>query len=233
MTMGLEHNLKMAGGARGVALSSIAHARSDIHWDDPHFERHDYEKWTAYGQAKTADALFALGVDARWQSEGVRAFAVHPGGIFTPLQRHLADQEMGALGWKLPDGTMPPAGAAMCKAPEAGAATSIWRARSPQLDGMGGLYCEDCDVAQLAGDDSPSWAHVRPWACSEEGADRLWGMTEAMLAGGYGATSAVDHYGNGTNGIVRCRATAQIQSNQEDAWPGNIRETGTMATTIE
>lgn len=182
MTMGLERSLKAAGGARVVALSSIGHARSDILWDDPHFERHEYEKWTAYGQAKTADALFALGVDARWQGEGVRAFAVHPGGIFTPLQRHLADEEMVALGWKAADGSIPPAVAAMFKSPEQGAATSLWCALSPQLDGRGGLYCEDCDVAQLAGDDSPRWAHVRPWACSDEGAARLWEMTEAMLA---------------------------------------------------
>ena len=182
LTMGLERNLKSAGGARVVALSSIAHARSDIHWDDPHFYSHDYEKWTAYGQAKTANALFALGVDAHWQGDGVRAFAVHPGGIFTPLQRHLTDEEMVAMGWKAADGTIPPAVAAMFKSPEAGTATSIWCALSPQLEGRGGLYCEDCDVAQLATEDSPRWAHVRPWACSEEGAARLWDMTVAMLA---------------------------------------------------
>ena len=181
LTIGLERSLKAAGGARVIALSSIAHARSDIVWDDPHFARHDYEKWTAYGQAKTANALFALGVDARWQGDGVRAFAVHPGGIFTPLQRHLADEEMVALGWKLPDGSIPPAVAAMFKSPEAGAATSLWCALSPQLDGRGGLYCEDCDVARLATADSPRFAHVRPWACSDEGAARLWEMSEAML----------------------------------------------------
>ena len=182
LTIGLERNLKAANGARVVALSSIGHARSDILWDDPHFERHAYEKWTAYGQAKTADALFAIGVDTRWQGEGVRAFSVHPGGIFTPLQRHLAEEEMVALGWKAADGSIPPAVAAMFKTPEQGAATSLWCALSPQLDGRGGVYCEDCDVARLAGDDSPRWAHVRPWACSDEGAARLWGMTEAMLA---------------------------------------------------
>ncbi len=181
LTIGLERNLKSAGGARVVALSSIAHARSDIHWDDPHFHSHDYEKWAAYGQAKTANALFALGVDAHWQGDGVRAFAVHPGGIFTPLQRHLTDEEMVAMGWKAADGTIPPAVAAMFKTPEAGTATSIWCALSPQLEGRGGLYCEDCDVAQLATEDSPRWAHVRPWACSEEGAARLWDMTVAML----------------------------------------------------
>ncbi len=181
LTTGLEASLKAAGGARVVALSSIGHARSDVHWDDPHFHHHAYEKWTAYGQAKTADALFALGLDTRWQGDGVRAFSVHPGGIFTPLQRHLADEEMVALGWKAADGSIPPAVAALFKSPEGGAATSLWCLLSPQLDGRGGVYCEDCDIAELATDASPRWAHVRPWACSDEGAARLWDMTVAML----------------------------------------------------
>ena len=68
---------------------------SDVHWDDPHFNTHDYDKWQAYGQAKSANAIFALGADLRWQEKGIRSFSVHPGGIFTPLQRHLLpDEEM-------------------------------------------------------------------------------------------------------------------------------------------
>jgi NAD(P)-dependent dehydrogenase (short-subunit alcohol dehydrogenase family) len=179
----LEPALKAARGARVVALSSTAHIMSDVHWDDPHFERHDYDKWQAYGQAKTADALFALGLDRRWQDAGVRAFSVHPGGIFTPLQRHLPEEEMVALGWKNPDGTLPPHVAALFKMPEQGASTTLWALLSPQLDGKGGLYCEDCDVAQLADASSQRWEHVRAWACDEEKAERLWAMTEAMIAG--------------------------------------------------
>ncbi|HEX8571546.1 MAG TPA: oxidoreductase [Allosphingosinicella sp.] len=178
----LEPSLKAAGGARVVALSSTAHAMSDVHWDDPHFERHDYDKWQAYGQAKTADALFAIGLDRRWAGEGVRAFSVHPGGIFTPLQRHLGDEEMVALGWKNPDGSLPERVAALFKTPEQGAATTVWALTSPRLDGMGGLYCEDCDVARLADEASQRFQHVRPWACSEEGAEQLWAMSEAMIA---------------------------------------------------
>jgi NAD(P)-dependent dehydrogenase (short-subunit alcohol dehydrogenase family) len=174
--------LKAAGGARVVALSSTAHAISDVHWDDPHFLVHDYDKWQAYGQAKTADALFALGLDLRWRDEGVRAFSVHPGGIFTPLQRHLGDEEMVALGWKNPDGSLPPHVAALFKSPEQGAATTIWALTSPLLDGKGGLYCEDCDVARLADQESQRWEHVRPWAVSDESAERLWTMSEAMIA---------------------------------------------------
>lgn len=178
----LEPSLKAAGGARVIALSSTAHILSDVHWDDPHFERHDYDKWQAYGQSKTADALFALGLDRRWAAEGVRAFSIHPGGIFTPLQRHLADEEMIALGWKNADGTLSEAAAAMMKTPEQGAATTVWALTSPMLDGKGGVYCEDCDIAQLAGDDSQRYQHVRAWACSEENAERLWAMSERMIA---------------------------------------------------
>jgi NAD(P)-dependent dehydrogenase (short-subunit alcohol dehydrogenase family) len=163
LARGLEQPLKDGGSARVVALSSIAHARSDIIWDDIHFRNRPYDKWEAYGQAKTADALFALGLDRRWNSDGVRAFSVHPGGIFTPLQRHLSDEEMVAMGWKAPDGTIPPMVQARFKSPEAGAATAVWCATSPQLEGRGGVYCEDCDIAQLAGPASQRWEHVRPW----------------------------------------------------------------------
>ena len=86
------------GGARVVALTSTGHKRSGIRWDDLQFE-HGYDKWEAYGQAKTANSLFAVQLDALGQGAGVRAFAVHPGGIFTPLQRHLAREEMVAAGW--------------------------------------------------------------------------------------------------------------------------------------
>ena len=184
LTRQMEPALKAEGGARVVALSSTAHAICDIHWDDPHFLRHDYDKWQAYGQAKTADALFALGLDRRWRGEDVRAFSVHPGGIFTPLQRHLPDEEMVALGWKNADGSLPPHVAALFKTPEQGAATTVWALTSPLLDGRGGLYCEDCDVARLADEQSQRWHHVRPWACSEEGADRLWAMSETMIERG-------------------------------------------------
>lgn len=182
LTRALEPSLKAAGGARVIALSSTAHIMSDVHWDDPHFVSHDYDKWQAYGQAKTADALFALGLDRRWAADGVRAFSVHPGGIFTPLQRHLSEEEMVALGWKNADGSLPERVAALFKTPEQGAATTLWALTSPRLENLGGLYCEDCDVARLADETSQRYQHVRPWACSEAGADRLWAMSEAMIA---------------------------------------------------
>ena len=174
--------LQNAGGARVVALSSIAHKRSPIRFDDIHFNKEPYEKWTAYGQAKTANALFALELDRRMRDRGVRAFSVHPGGILTPLQRHLPKEEMVALGWIDENGDIPEAVQSFFKTPAQGASTTVWAATSPMLDGLGGLYCEDCDVAQRATEDSPRFFHVADWAVDDEAAERLWRETEIMLA---------------------------------------------------
>ncbi|MCP4314837.1 MAG: SDR family NAD(P)-dependent oxidoreductase [Hyphomicrobiales bacterium] len=174
--------MRKAGDARVVGLSSTAHIQGGIDSDDPHFQSRPYDKWATYAQAKSANALFAMGLDSREQANGIRAFSVHPGGILTLLQRHLPEEEMVALGWKNADGTMPPAVAALFKTPEQGASTSVWAATSVQLDGMGGVYCEDCDVARLADDGSQRWEHVRTWVCDPESAERLWKMSEDMLA---------------------------------------------------
>src|SRR3954449_1875526 len=130
-------------GARVVALSSTGHKNSGIRFDDLQFET-GYDKWQAYGQAKTANSLFAVRLDALGAPSGVRAFAAHPGGIFTPLQRHLAQEEMVAAGWLDADGNPDE----RFKTTEQGAATSTWAATSPQLEGMGGVYCENCDIAK-------------------------------------------------------------------------------------
>ncbi|MEO0466435.1 MAG: oxidoreductase [Pseudomonadota bacterium] len=174
--------LEKADGARLVALSSTAHIRGDVQWDDPNYETTPYEKWGAYAQAKSANALFARGADMRWQSDGITAFSVHPGGILTPLQRHLPREEMVALGWLNPDGTMQDAVKAMFKTPQQGASTSVWAATSAKLDGRGGVYCEDCDIAKPAGEDSQRWEHARPWIFDDEKAERLWGVSEQMIA---------------------------------------------------
>lgn len=182
LAMKLAPQLQAAEGARVVALSSIGHARSDVIWEDPHFNTRPYDKWDAYGQSKTANALFALGVDLLGRDLGVRAFSVHPGGIFTPLQRYLADEEMVALGWKNPDGTIPPAIQGSFKTPEQGASTTVWAATSPKLAGRGGVYCENCDIAKRAGPDSPRWEHARDWVCDDARAEKLWAMSEKILA---------------------------------------------------
>lgn len=183
LTKGLETTLKNTEGARVVALSSTAHIITDIHWDDPHFRGHEYDKWQAYGQAKTANAQFALGLDMKWKADGVRAFSVHPGGIFTPLQRHMSLEDMVALGWKKPDGSIPEAVAQMFKSPAAGGATALWCALSPQLADMGGVFCEDCDISMAADENSGRYQHAREWICDPEKADKLWGMTKDMIAG--------------------------------------------------
>ena len=182
LALGVLPALQKASAARVVALSSTAHIRGDVNWEDPNYETSDYDKWDAYAQAKSANALFALGADRKWDQFGISAFSVHPGGIFTPLQRHLSVEEMAAMGWMNPDGTVPPAIQAMFKTPAQGASTATWAATTSQLNDRGGEYCEDCDIAQLAGPDSQRWEHAREWICDEEKANRLWEMSENMLA---------------------------------------------------
>jgi NAD(P)-dependent dehydrogenase (short-subunit alcohol dehydrogenase family) len=168
-----------AGGARVVALSSTGHKLSDIRWDDPQFTT-GYDKWKAYGQAKTADSLFAVQLDVLGEPFGVRAFAVHPGGIMTELQRHLPRAEMIAAGWMDADGTVNE----RFKTPEQGAATSVWAATSPSLAGRGGVYCEDCDIAEITRPDAAD-ARIRgvnDYAVDPDSAARLWALS-ARLTG--------------------------------------------------
>ena len=181
LTLGLLPALRKADSARVVCLSSTGHAICGIHWDDPNFHSHDYDKWQAYGQSKTANSLFAVGLDTREKANGIRAFAVHPGGIMTDLQRHLDIEEMAQLGWLNEDGTISERAKAMFKSPEAGAATSIFAATSPHLDGIGGVYCEDSNIANLATEESPRYRDVRTHAVDTELADKLWDMSIDLL----------------------------------------------------
>jgi NAD(P)-dependent dehydrogenase (short-subunit alcohol dehydrogenase family) len=162
------------GGARVVAVSSGGHRRSAIRFDDLQFDT-GYDKWAAYGQSKTANVLFAVQLDALGQDAGVRAFAVHPGGIMTPLQRHLAREEMVALGWIDADGKP----LVEFKTPEQGAATATWAATSPQLAGMGGVYCEDCDIAEPAATDGQAGG-VHAHAIDPAAAARLWTVSAEL-----------------------------------------------------
>ncbi len=176
--------LKNANGARVVCLSSLAHKRSAIRWDDIHFQKSPYEKWEAYGQSKTANALFAKELNRRHEADGIKAFSVHPGGIMTPLQRHLQREEMVAMGWIDESGEISETAKAMFKTPEQGCSTTLWCATSTQLNSRGGEYCEDCDIAQLANDDSPRYFHVAEWAVDSAQAERLWTETEKMVTAG-------------------------------------------------
>ncbi|GAB1529000.1 MULTISPECIES: SDR family NAD(P)-dependent oxidoreductase [Brevibacillus] len=147
--------LKRANGARVVSVSSGGHRLGSIHFEDPNYLHRAYNKWEAYGQSKTANALFALELDKRGKPHHVRAFSVHPGTIVTELSRHLSNEELSASGVIDIQGRR--AFSELTEerktVPE-GAATIVWCAVSNQLDGKGGVYCQNIDIAPLVPIDS-------------------------------------------------------------------------------
>jgi NAD(P)-dependent dehydrogenase (short-subunit alcohol dehydrogenase family) len=163
--------LKNANGARVIALSSRGHAMAPFSLDDVSFDRKPYDKWIAYSQSKSANALFALALDTRGESHKVRAFSVHPGAVATELSRHVPEEELRMLRANLKS----------YKNPEQGAATSVWCATSEKLEAMGGVYCEDVDIAEALPADSKEARGVRPWAMDRDLADQLWKKSEEML----------------------------------------------------
>src|SRR5262249_60497958 len=126
-----------------VSVSSRGHHMSPVVFEDVQFERRPYDKWAAYGQSKTANVLFAVGLEKRLGPRGIHALALHPGPIMTELGRHLQAEDYELLrarsrGMKF-------------KNVESGAATSVFAATAPELDGRGGVYLEDCHVAAVNG----------------------------------------------------------------------------------
>jgi NAD(P)-dependent dehydrogenase (short-subunit alcohol dehydrogenase family) len=164
-------------GARVVALSSIGHRRSPIRFDDPNFEKKPYDKWEAYGQSKTANSLFAVELNRRLEPKGITAYAVHPGGIMTNLQRDMSKDEIKAFGWVDDEGKPNE----RFKTPAGGASTSVWCATSPLVASGGGVYCEDCNVARPLSADDKAFNGVRPWAIDPDAAARLWSLSEKLL----------------------------------------------------
>lgn len=158
--------------ARIVNLSSAGHRMSPFRFDDPFFEKDDYNKWVAYGQAKTANVLFSVALDKRFKGRGIRSYAVHPGGIQTELGRHMDENDLKDL-MDLRKGRSP----MVFKQVPQGAATTVWAATAPELDGHGGLYCEDCGVAETIEDPSMDQG-IMSWALDEEAAERLWALSE-------------------------------------------------------
>jgi NAD(P)-dependent dehydrogenase (short-subunit alcohol dehydrogenase family) len=154
--------LTAPGSARVVSVASGRNPASRIRWDDVQFER-GYDKWEAYSQSKLANVLFARRLDLLGRLHGVRAFSVNPGWVLTPLQRHLAVEEMVAAGWIDADGTPAPG---LFKTAEQGAATQVWAATSPQLDAHGGDYCVDCHITEGGPTDSTEAARL--WALSAD-----------------------------------------------------------------
>ena len=162
----------MAGAAEGagspiISLSSVGHRRSPVDFDDWNFERKPYDRWAAYGQSKSANALFAIAANAR----GVKAFSVHPGGILTALGKFMTPEETEALVTRARN---------MMKTVEQGAATTVWCAVSRQLDALGGVYCENCNVAEPVPANSQETRGVRPWAMDPALAERLWTLSEKI-----------------------------------------------------
>jgi NAD(P)-dependent dehydrogenase (short-subunit alcohol dehydrogenase family) len=176
LTLGLARALMNGAedgrASRVVSLTSIGHRRSPMNFDDPHYRKRPYEKWEAYGQSKTANALFAVAFHDRFADLGVSANAVMPGGIMTPLQRHLPREEMIAMGWMNEEGVV----AQGFKTPAQGASTSVWAAVGPELEGVGGLYLENLAQARAWGEEP--MAGVMPYALDPEAAERLWILSE-------------------------------------------------------
>ena len=160
--------------SRVIALSSAGHRFGEMNFEDPNYERRDYDKWVAYGQSKTANALFAVGLDARFRERGVRAFAVHPGVIMTELSRYMVPEDFELL-----RAAAPPGEEMTFKSVEQGAATSVWGATSPQLAGLGGLYLEDCHIAEPA--TVGKSGGIADYARDPALADRLWVLSEALV----------------------------------------------------
>lgn len=167
-------------GGRLVNLSSAGHRFSDVDLDDPNFERTPYTEFGAYGRSKTANVLFAVEFDRRHRAKGIRATAVHPGGIQTELGRHmtpeLIQQMMKSINESRPAG----APAFEFKTIPQGAATTVWAGFVAAADAVGGRYCEDCHVAEL--NQNPAAREgVRPYAIDPERAKALWTKSEEMV----------------------------------------------------
>ncbi|MBV7258160.1 SDR family NAD(P)-dependent oxidoreductase [Erythrobacter crassostreae] len=160
---------------RIVNLSSRGHHITPVNLDDPHFENREYNEWASYGQSKTANILFTVGLEKRFADKGIHAYAVHPGGIQTNLSRHMSEEQTQALLTRVtesdPDFSW--------KTIPQGAATQCWAATADELDGQGGVYCEDCHVAEL--DDTSTTSGVRSYALDQASAARLWSMSEEMV----------------------------------------------------
>ncbi|MGI5129874.1 SDR family NAD(P)-dependent oxidoreductase [Pseudonocardia sp. CA-107938] len=184
------HTAGADGGARVVAVSSMGHRYSDVHLDDPHFEHRPYVPHEGYGQSKTANVLFALELDRRARDEGVRAFSLHPGGIpGTGLEKYIPRESLIAAKIIDEEGNPIIDPARQLKTVEQGAATQVWAATSPMLAGLGGLYCENCDVAPmmepLTEGTSMDQAHrlrgVLAHAVDPDTARKLWTLSEELL----------------------------------------------------
>jgi NAD(P)-dependent dehydrogenase (short-subunit alcohol dehydrogenase family) len=172
LATGLHDALAQAGGARVVSVSSTGHLRSPVVFEDIHFRDRAYEPWSAYGQSKTANILFAVEATNRWAADGITVNALHPGGIRTNLQRYVSAEELARLRANY-------RATISWKTTEQGAATSVLLATSPLVEGIGGRYFEDCDEAlpNVPGETGG----VAAYALDPEAAARLWQVSAGMI----------------------------------------------------
>lgn len=180
--------LKHAGNARVISVSSFGHHIAPFDFEDPNFEHREYETLAGYGQSKTANNLFAVELDRRGKSYGVRAFSLHPGSVNgTDLGRVAPIALFQQIGTHDAEGNIYPEVARKLKTIPQGAATTVWCATSPQLEGLGGLYCENAEVAEVDNgdiehhyDEPLTLRGVKPYSIDPENARRLWTLSEQM-----------------------------------------------------
>lgn len=165
---------------RIVNLSSRGHHFAPVDLDDPNFEHREYDKWISYGQSKTANILFSVGFEDRYGAKGIHAIALHPGGIMTNLGRHMTPEDMAWMMKRIEDNAKESGAQAQgFKTIPQGAATTCWAATCDELEDKGGVYCEDCHVAQQ--DDSDRTGGVRSYALDKGNADALWDLSERLV----------------------------------------------------
>ena len=164
---------------RIVNLSSRGHHIAPVDFDDPNFDHRPYDKWQSYGNSKTANILFAVGLEERFGSKGIHAVALHPGGIVTNLGRHLDEVDVAQMRERFGDPEETDKPQSNWKTIPQGAATTCWAATCDELEGRGGVYCEDCHVAPIDAEDVDGG--VRPYAVDTGNADRLWVLSEKLV----------------------------------------------------
>jgi NAD(P)-dependent dehydrogenase (short-subunit alcohol dehydrogenase family) len=172
----------MKPGSRLVNLSSAGHRYSDVDLDDPNFERTPYDPWVGYGRSKSGNILFAVEFDRRHKGDGIRATAVHPGGIQTELSRHIGEEGINQLVERINAQTRA-AGEPdfKFKTVPQGAATSVWAGVVAPADEVAGCYCEDCHVAAIE-PDAAKRNGVKPYALNPETAKALWAKSEELVS---------------------------------------------------
>ncbi|RUP51168.1 oxidoreductase, partial [Jimgerdemannia flammicorona] len=167
LTRLLIDNLVANAPARVVVVSSSGHRLDGVDFSDPNFTTRPYDKWKAYGQSKTANILFAYELNKRYASKGIEAFSIHPGGIRTPLMRHMAIEELIHFGLADAEGNYGP----QLKTVPQGTATQVWALLAPELKGKGGEYLEDVSVS------CPKTEQAR----DPNAAERLWSVSEEYV----------------------------------------------------